>query len=734
MGGWRGEGPPRLENGDGTLIVNETDLPDGAVQHAVATYFEESAAFNLGGNSNTFQMYANQGGSMLARPKFSPPSDVFGEMRLARDLAERDDDVGSTIGALVALAYGEGFQNTHPDEVTVALYDEIAKNMKLPQVQAEAYRELLITSQIISVTLFTRESYSFIPQGTDRYRTRTVTSPLLGFLPAEHVRVVGNDLFGGGDLYFLPPDENLKRWLVERFNPSTSAGRLAQMRSEDPVAYTLFTEEHKVSPVDPDDTIAGLTLYRLNPRMIERSFFPKGAWKYPRPLLTRNFALLEAKRLLNIMDYSLLQGGANYIVIAKKGSDAQPAQPGEVENLRDVVRRAGRSGVMVGDHRVSIDILTPELKELMNPDKRRLLGRKLSQAMTRVPEHTSENAGTEGMKSEVEILTRVVASDRKMVSMHIVAAAYEPTAKRNPNTFTGGPAKLWHPKIVLQGTNYFTDMILKLLDRGAIPLRYAVEFAGFDFEAAVEEKKRQKAQGLDEVMAPAPGQVPHSSPNVGPQDNGPGRTPGGDDPARPKRKIAQNPGETIKAIYDEEARRVTRVGERTLSILEDHDDTRSEGRVSAIERRVVETRRPDRQGPVRVVPVSDLEVSSLGAVRLGDPADTSLILGRRDEDDALVTVALSFRGPGSMNDAVKAAMEWGFDPLTETADEEHAMQHVTVGEPSGVEPLLAVLASAVASQASVQLPPITIHVPGQRAQRVLYDDDGRVKGTEPVED
>jgi hypothetical protein len=421
-------------------------------------------------------------------------------------------------------------------------------------------------------------------------------------------------------------------------------------------------------------------------------------------------------------------------VIAKKGTDERPAQPGEVENLRDVVRRAGRTGVLVGDHRVSIDILTPELKELLNPEKRALLGRKLSQALLRVPEHTSENAGTEGMKSEVEILTRVVASDRKLVSMHIVGAAYEPAAKRNPNTFTGGPAKLWHPKIVLQGTQFFTDMILKLLDRGAIPLRYAVEFAGFDFDAAVEEKRRQKSDGLDTLMAPAPGQVPHSSPNVGPQDNGPGRPPGGQDPAAPKRKIAQTPGETIKAVYDEEERRVQRVGTRTLGIIEDHAQTQREGRVSAVEHRVVDNRRPERQGPVRVVPVSDEPVSRVAAIRLGDDADTSLIVGRREEDDALVTVAMSFRGPGDMNDAVKAAMDWGFEPLTETADEEHAMQHVTLGESSGVEPLLAVLASAVAAQASTPLPPITIHVPGQRAQRVLYDDDGRVKGTEPVEE
>jgi hypothetical protein len=468
--------------------------------------------------------------------------------------------------------------------------------------------------------------------------------------------------------------------------------------------------------------------------MIERSFFPKGAWKYPRPLLTRNFALLEAKRLLNIMDYSLLQGGANYIVIAKKGTDERPAQPGEVENLRDVVRRAGRTGRdgrrPPRQHRHS-DAGTEGTAQPGEARAARAQAVAGPPPSARAHQRERRDRGHEvrGRNPDARRGFRPQAREHAHRG-----AAYEPAAKRNPNTFTGGPAKLWHPKIVLQGTQFFTDMILKLLDRGAIPLRYAVEFAGFDFDAAVEEKRRQKSDGLDTLMAPAPGQVPHSSPNVGPQDNGPGRPPGGQDPAAPKRKIAQTPGETIKAVYDEEERRVQRVGTRTLGIIEDHAQTQREGRVSAVEHRVVDNRRPERQGPVRVIPVSDEPVSRVAAIRLGDDADTSLIVGRREEDDALVTVAMSFRGPGDMNDAVKATMDWGFEPLTETADEEHAMQHVTVGEPSGVEPLLAVLASAVATQASTPLPPITIHVPGQRAQRVLYDDDGRVKGTEPVEE
>jgi hypothetical protein len=75
-----------------------------------------------------------------------------------------------------------------------------------------------------------------------------------------------------------------------------------------------------------DYTGFGTRAYRLNPRMAHRTTAPYDA-DAPRPLLTADFALLEAKRLLNLMDYALLQGGMNFIVVAKKGTDERPALP-----------------------------------------------------------------------------------------------------------------------------------------------------------------------------------------------------------------------------------------------------------------------------------------------------------------------------------------------------------------------------------------------------------------------
>jgi hypothetical protein len=149
--------------------------------------------------------------------------------------------------------------------------------------------------------------------------------------------VLTNDIFGNGELAYEATDAKLKDWLEEFFGPTTTAARKNQMREAEPVLAALFTGRKEI-PVTTATCSRQGVVYTLNQRMVHRTTMPKGASAYPRPLLTANFALLEAKRLLNIMDYALLQGGTNYIVIAKQGSDKLPAQQPEIDNLMEQVR------------------------------------------------------------------------------------------------------------------------------------------------------------------------------------------------------------------------------------------------------------------------------------------------------------------------------------------------------------------------------------------------------------
>lgn len=635
---------------DKVLIDNRTDLPDQVVEQAVMETWTEFASVQ--GSRPSFQTYATEG-SLLARRKFITPQDVFDEIRLARDMATRDDDVWATMGAMSAVAFSDGMQNLHEDEAVLTVFNRACKHADMDSVMKRLYREYLIAGSVTSVHLYTRVSV----------HGERIVAPRVGILEAENVRCIGNDLFGQAQLAYLPQGP-LAEWLKEYFNENTTAARQAEMKREDPIAAALYVGKVRLQETPKDFFTDFVDAYLLNPQMVARTAMP-GDGPYPRPPLTRNFALLEAKRLLNLMDYALLQGGMNFIVVAKKGDKDRPATPDEVSNLSNTIRSATRTGVIVGDHRLSFDIITPDLTELLNPDKRKLLGRKISMALMRVPE-TAEATSVE-TQTETELMSRVIAGDRNDLRRHVENNIYEETLTRNRKLDSDEPPQLWFPKIVLQGTQYFTDYILKMRDRGDIPRRWAVEAGGFNYDAAVQQRKREKPD--DRIMVPAA--VPFSSPNNGPQDNGPGRPPGASNgngantpstppaQARPRQVINRNAGETVTAMLVGEGE-TRRIGELTFAILEQYADTKTIGRITAFERAALASNETSTEGPLTVIPVNvgeDLEDEK--AVRLTQ--GVSMIVGTRVDDSALMARALVFREPEyDALSAQETALRWGF--------------------------------------------------------------------------
>jgi hypothetical protein len=699
---------------DRVTVVNETELPDQAVLDVVRDHFVENASMAWG-RATSFQNYAGTG-SMLTRREYRTPTNVIDEIKLARDLAERDDDVGAVMGQMLATAFADGMQNFHEDERTVGVFNACAREANLDFALKEMYREYLISSQLVTATLFTRDNLEWTPV-EGRTRSESVAVPLIGVLPAENIRCLGDDTFGTAELAYDPDDPNLRSWLETFFSDRTSPAKKAEMGRQNRVAANMFTGRVGQDELNPyeDSAYRSGDLYRLNPRMVHRSTMPKGNWAYPRPLLTRNFALLEAKRLLNILDFALLQGGSNFIVVVKKGSDQMPARPEEITNLKTVVRAASKTGVIVGDHRLSIDVITPDLKELLNPEKRRLLGRKLAMAMLRVAEAGVEEPGVEGMRVETEMYAKVVTSDRHDIKRHVERFIYAETVRRNKRIFPRGAPKIWFPKIILQGTQYFNDLVLKLLDRGDIPRKWAVEAAGFDWEAGVQQRQREIDAGADEVMEPP--FVPHSSPDSGPQDNGPGRPRGGADD-RPRQTIRQTPGETIRAYYDETAEQVVRVGQITQDILDQYPEW-SVGRITAFEREALEADEPLVRGGLAGVPVNrEIKVTEEKAVRLR--AGLSMIVGTRVTDGALVAKLVTFREPEfSLADAENAVARWGW-PIPGLLAAAALDSPNAPGEERAVAPAPAI-------------PAIHVEVVQGRVKRIVQrDDEGNIIGSEEV--
>lgn len=719
------------QDGGHAVVINETGLPDEQIKQATQSWFLENASVNgLAQTPSTFGVHSANQGSLLARTEYRTPTNIIEEIKLARELAERDDDIASVIGSMIALAFGEGMENFHDDERTVSIFNTISREMNLDRVLREMYREYLISYQINTVSLFTRGTLEYSMVGSNRQRSDSIAWPLVGIMPAENIRIIGNDMFGNGTLGAIPESEAEREWLDEFFDPKTTPARKHDMAVKDRVMAAMYTGYVELTPqdiyADPDLVTSNNRIYTLNPRIVHRTTGPKGAWKYPRPLLTRNFALLEAKRLLNLMDYALLQGGANFVVVAKKGSDQRPAQPAELENLREVVRHASRSGVIVGDHRLTFDVITPDLSELLNAEKRKLIGRKLARGLLRLPELDQES-GSEGARLDAEFIQRIVGNDRHEIKRHVERTTYVEIAKRNGNRLGQGHPALWFPKIILQGTNYFNDLVLKLRDRGDIPRAWATSAAGFPWAAAVQQRKREVEAGDDDVMLPA--QVPFNSPAAGPQDNNQGRPAGGRDD-RPRQRVTQNAGETVRAMYVEELASTVRIGDITQAILDEHPDY-EHGRVSRIERELLDgnVADPTQRATTMYVPVNPgYECAEYQAVNL--TPNLRLIIGDRKRDRAKVAKLVCFR-EGEYDEAAaeSTVIRWGF-PVR--MPEEEAATPVPGSDP---EELAEALGNAL-SKMPAPVVNVEVTTAGKTKKTVQRDPEtGEIIGSteEPVE-
>jgi hypothetical protein len=194
----------------GLVIDNRTELPDQVVREAVHGA--------LGRDRRAPVRHAEQlpalrderrGQHALALALPHADSNVIDEIKLARQVVDTDDDIAAVIGQSIATAFGDGMENLHEDEKTIALFNKIcgpisAGGMNMDMLLKEMYREYLIAASFTTLSLFTRSRYNFKPGGGGQSIQAQLATPLVGVLPAENIRVLANDIFGNAPLAYNP--------------------------------------------------------------------------------------------------------------------------------------------------------------------------------------------------------------------------------------------------------------------------------------------------------------------------------------------------------------------------------------------------------------------------------------------------------------------------------------------------------------------------------------------------
>jgi len=253
-------------------------------------------------------------------------------------------------------------------------------------------------------------------------------------------------------------------------------------------------------------------LYRLNPANVFRHTLTRPQYQRFAAVRMRSvFEILDLKAQLRQMDRSHLVGGANFIVLVKKGSDQYPAKPAEITNLQAQVRTVAQVPVIVGDHRLSVEIVTPKMDKTLEPERYNGLNAALTARLYGMFNTGNFAAGAKNDDSIklAMVVARGMEGRRRQLKRVIEAKVIQETWKRN-DALTRDTKLRFHPsRIELTFDPSTVQFLIDMRDRGDISRESYVGELDVDQadEAVLREREKDR---YDDIFTPTI--VPFSAP------------------------------------------------------------------------------------------------------------------------------------------------------------------------------------------------------------------------------
>lgn len=533
-----------MTDADGTVIINESGVPTaeviGALQ-GISDASRESAALHRDPAMDAIvkwvsdtkgNAYKRRGG-LLDRDKYVAPENIFDKMRVCYE-ASKDDIVASFLDSSEALAFSRiAVECDDPDETDI--WQQICDDIDLDNRMREIWRELNIVSQAYVAVWFGKKSYQVRGKsegGIKRKRAfGNLTVPLgLTVLDPFKVVPVGNFLFNQEILtYYADPTERdvIDSWLLG----DDASGA-------DPIIQKLIVAKYEPDfrdrkeignlGVDPN------RLYILNPRYVWRHTTTRPGYDRFAPLRMESvFELLDLKHQLRAMDRANLIGASNFILLIKKGSDHEPAKPFEINALQEQVRTISKVPVIVGDHRLNIEIITPKTDNTLDANRYQGLDIRISGRLYGM--FMSTHAGRDDSLKLARVVARGLESRRQMQRTAFMKNIIVPTYELN-DALRSVPQMVFHPKsISLDFDPSRATYLLDLRDRGDLSRASILSEVDYD-EVDEAEKRKVEKEKFDKIFAPPVPEAGPIAPGAGPAPGSP------NDPKRAGRAKGGNHG------------------------------------------------------------------------------------------------------------------------------------------------------------------------------------------------
>lgn len=517
--------------------VNEAGVSEEVALEAVrrsdaASAIERwSRQLNLEASGGPTSDIFNRGGLATARNPFHLQAQLI-------DAVEGDDILSTLADVLEGLAFQKcHFEAYDADQEDV--WNQWAATVDLDARLREMFRELYKVSQVYVGLWWERKEFRVRDRRTEqelqvlqgegpgrgnhrRKKTYSVLCPtaITLFSPLKVVPV-GNLAFGrerfayiadrgedgafgevlGGDAV----DDTVLRLIERKYVPNEAERKLLTSWDIEPDRLWLFRRE-------------SVFRHSLTRAQYER---------FPAFRLKPTLEILDMKHHLRASDRAALVGNTNFIVVIKKGTDKLPAKAAEIANLQEQARVVARMPILVGDHRLSVEIVAPPLDNTLQQSRWEVLDSRLVfKALQSFMPIVQGNNST-GVSEMSRVVSRGIENRRHSLRRSIEAEILRRTVERNEE-LDEVPSLTYTPKrVALDFNQHVVQAVLKLRDRGDLSRETMLEEVDFDQDVEFRRRARER-RVYDEVFQ---SQVPHSSPTSNPFTTGSqgGRPPGAQD-------------------------------------------------------------------------------------------------------------------------------------------------------------------------------------------------------------
>ena len=441
--------------------------------------------------------------SMFDRGAYVAPDNLYRQMQIARNAVAADDIVGGIAEVTEGMAFqGVKWESSEPDEADV--FNQINAEMDLDSLVRKMYREEFTYSQSCVGFWWGQGQFKVrgaTKKGNDRKKTYDIWYPkAVTVLDSLKIVPVGMMAFGQESLAWQATPQEISQYMA------VLDGTL-----QDELMDRFYAGQYRVS--DPDEmqelTALGVDVSRLvllNSELVHRHTLTKPDYeRFPDIRLKRVFKLLDLKQQLIEADRVTLIGAANYILLVRKGSKEDPAYPEEITHLKENFDYVAKLPVIISDHRLEIDIITPKQDYTLMPEKYDALDNRISQTILGLFAATGSRSGNRGDSSlqQGRLVARGLENKRHMMRRFLEKKIAKAVVEhpKNAGIFKDEPNLTFVPAhVALDDDTGLAQAIIQLRTMNEISRESVLEYFGFDQAVEAMRRELEQEQGLDDTF------------------------------------------------------------------------------------------------------------------------------------------------------------------------------------------------------------------------------------------